>query len=41
MKRFFDAFPSQAHPMAILSSATNAISTFYEAYYNPPGRGPP
>jgi citrate synthase len=35
MKRFFDAFPRSAHPMAILSSATNAISTFYEAYYNP------
>ena len=35
MKRFFDAFPRSAHPMAILSSATNAISTFYERYYNP------
>jgi len=35
MKRFFDAFPRSAHPMAILSSATNAISTFYESYYNP------
>ena len=35
MKRFFDAFPRSAHPMAILSSATNAISTWYEAYYNP------
>ena len=35
MKRFFDAFPRSAHPMAILSSATNAISTFYEAYYDP------
>jgi len=35
MKRFFDAFPRSAHPMAILSSATNAISTFYEEYYNP------
>ncbi len=35
MKRFFDAFPRSAHPMAILSSATNAISTFYETYYNP------
>ena len=35
MKRFFDAFPKQAHPMAILSSATNAISTFYEEYHNP------
>lgn len=35
MKRFFDAFPRSAHPMAILSSATNAISTFYERYYDP------
>ena len=35
MKRFFDAFPRSAHPMAILSSATNAISTFYEQYNNP------
>lgn len=35
MKPFFDAFPRSAHPMAILSSATNAISTFYEEYHNP------
>jgi len=35
MKRFFDAFPRSAHPMAILSSATNAISTFYEKYHDP------
>ena len=35
MKRFFDAFPRSAHPMAILSSATNAISTFYEKYHQP------
>ena len=35
LKRFFDAFPKSAHPMAILSSATNAISTFYEEYHNP------
>ncbi len=35
IKRFFDAFPKRAHPMAILSSATNAISTFYENYHNP------
>ncbi|NND02641.1 MAG: citrate synthase [Acidimicrobiia bacterium] len=39
MKRFFDAFPRSAHPMAILSSATNAISTFYEAYYDPKSSG--
>ena len=35
MKRFFDAFPRSAHPMAILSSATSAISTFYEKYHAP------
>ncbi len=35
MKRFFDAFPKSAHPMAILSSATNAISTFYDEFYDP------
>jgi len=35
MKRFFDAFPRSAHPMAILSSATNAVSTYYEGYLNP------
>jgi citrate synthase len=35
MKRFFDAFPRSAHPMAILASATNAISTFYEQYHDP------
>jgi citrate synthase len=35
MKRFFDAFPRSAHPMAIMSSATNAISTFYERYHDP------
>jgi citrate synthase len=31
MKAFFNAFPVSAHPMAILSSAANAISTFYDA----------
>ncbi|NNC75731.1 MAG: citrate synthase, partial [Acidimicrobiia bacterium] len=35
MKRFFDAFPRAAHPMAILSSATSAISTFYEEFHDP------
>ena len=35
LKRFFDAFPKSAHPMAILGSATNAISTFYEEYHDP------
>jgi citrate synthase len=35
MKRFFDAFPNDAHPMAIMASATNAISTFYEEFHDP------
>ena len=30
MKRFYDAFPRDAHPMAILSSAVNTLSTFYQ-----------
>ncbi|MEZ5176001.1 MAG: citrate synthase [Acidimicrobiia bacterium] len=35
MRSFFDAFPRRAHPMAVLSSATNAISTFYDIYRRP------
>ena len=35
MKRLFDAFPKRAHPMAILSSATNAMATFYPDVLNP------
>lgn len=35
MRSFFDAFPRKAHPMAVLSSATNAISTFYDVYRRP------
>jgi citrate synthase len=30
MKRFFDAFPRDAHPMGILSAAMAALSTFYQ-----------
>ncbi len=30
-KRFFDGFPKDAHPMAILSSAVGALSTFYQS----------
>jgi citrate synthase len=29
-KRFFSAFPRAAHPMAVLSSAVSALSTFYQ-----------
>lgn len=35
MRSFFDAFPRRAHPMAVLNSATNAISTFYDVYRRP------
>jgi len=35
MRSFFDAFPRRSHPMAVLSSATNAISTFYDVYRRP------
>ena len=30
MRRFFDAFPPDAHPMAILSAVVSGLSTFYE-----------
>jgi len=29
VKRFFDAFPKDAHPMGVLSSVVSALSTFY------------
>jgi citrate synthase len=35
MRRFFDAFPKNAHPMAILAAATAALSTFYQDHYDP------
>lgn len=35
MRSFFDAFPRRAHPMAVLASATYAISTFYDVYRRP------
>jgi citrate synthase len=35
MKPFFDAFPKEAHPMAILSAATSAMSSFYAQHYDP------
>jgi citrate synthase len=30
LRRFFDGFPADAHPMPVLSSAVNALSTFYQ-----------
>src|SRR5919197_1738708 len=35
MKRFFDGFPSDAHPMPVLSSAVSALSTFYQGFLDP------
>jgi citrate synthase len=34
-KRFFDAFPKDAHPMGVLSSVVSALSTFYPDSINP------
>jgi citrate synthase len=35
LKRFFDGFPRDAHPMAVLSSAVSAMSTFYQDSLDP------
>jgi citrate synthase len=35
MKRFYEAFPSNAHPMGILSSMLSSLSTFYPESQNP------
>ena len=35
LKRFFEAFPRDAHPMAVLSSAVAALGTFYMDSYDP------
>ena len=35
MRPLFDAFPRDAHPMAILSASTAALSTFYQDHYDP------
>jgi citrate synthase len=34
-KRFYDGFPRDAHPMAILSSVVGALSTFYQDSADP------
>jgi citrate synthase len=34
MRRFFDAFPPDAHPMAIISSVVCGLSTFYQDSHN-------
>ena len=35
VKRFFDGFPRDAHPMAILSSVVTALATFYQGSHDP------
>jgi citrate synthase len=35
MKRFYDGFPRDAHPMAILSSVVSALYTFYQDWEDP------
>jgi len=35
LRMFFNAFPSDAHPMALLSSAVNCLSTFYQDSLDP------
>jgi citrate synthase len=35
MKNFFNAFPRDAHPMAVLSSGISALSTFYQDSLDP------
>ncbi len=35
LRRFFDGFPRNAHPMPVLSSAVSALSTFYQDSLDP------
>ncbi len=35
LRRFFDGFPRDAHPMPVLSSAVSALSTFYQDSLDP------
>ncbi|EFV13584.1 citrate synthase [Segniliparus rugosus] len=35
LKRFFDGFPRNAHPMPVLSSAVNALSAYYQDSVDP------
>src|SRR3712207_7933673 len=34
-REFFGGFPTDAHPMAVLSSAVSALSTFYQDSLDP------
>ncbi|WP_212826899.1 citrate synthase [Catellatospora sp. TT07R-123] len=35
MKRFFEGFPKDAHPMSVLSAAVSALGTFYQDSLDP------
>src|SRR3990172_6824193 len=35
MRSFYNGFPREAHPMAILGAVVNALSTFYQDSLNP------
>lgn len=35
MRRFFEGFPNDAHPMGILSSMVSSLSTYYPESHNP------
>ena len=35
MRRFFDSFPKNAHPMAVMSAGASALSTFYQDSHDP------
>jgi citrate synthase len=35
MRRFFDSFPYDAHPMAVLAAGTMGLSTFYQGSHDP------
>jgi len=35
MRRFFESFPRDAHPMPVLSAAVSALSTFYQDHLDP------
>ena len=39
MRMFYNGFPRDAHPMAILSSVVGALSTFYQDSLDPHDKG--
>ncbi|PQM48996.1 citrate synthase [Mycobacterium talmoniae] len=39
LKRFFDGFPRNAHPMPVVSSAVNALSAYYQDSLDPMDNG--